>query len=31
LLAWQAHLCGWVAVWVLALLIPPRTWLFARP
>ena len=31
LLAWQAHLGGFVAGWLMALLIPPRTWLFARP
>lgn len=31
LLAWQAHLGGWVAGWLLALLWPPQTWMFANP
>jgi membrane associated rhomboid family serine protease len=31
LLAWQAHLGGWVAGWLMALLFPPRIWVFARP
>jgi membrane associated rhomboid family serine protease len=30
LLAWQAHLGGWVAGWLLGMLWPPRIWIFAR-